>query len=306
MTKADLLIWKDINTWKIWEKVWEQQVYTWDKVMALVSEKLSLTPLDIGRKNTSLRLYPERGGIITSLRLNGTEILYRGMLDETLFDPSKSVKWGIPILFPNAWPLTQETQDQTWYTLPQHGFARNHAWIPQKKRTQWQIQQRLNSKDIGNLYGYDFNGEITNTIILAWNQCLLEYNITNNSQTKKLPISYWLHPYFDVPKGEKEEIEWMFEWGEQIKNEIENWSNGGTTRLDIPADHIVKFRIPWIGIITIEVSDDFEKLWIWSLPRKDFVCVEPVQNHENGIITNPRIIQPWKSLVSSVKIHLDK
>ena len=43
---------------------------------------------------------PERGGIITSIKFKGREILY---LDPaTLQDPKVNIKGGIPILFPNA------------------------------------------------------------------------------------------------------------------------------------------------------------------------------------------------------------
>lgn len=50
------------------------------------------------------------------------------MLDGTLYDRSKSVRGGIPILFPNAGFLTAEEQEDSGYSLPQHGFARTNEW----------------------------------------------------------------------------------------------------------------------------------------------------------------------------------
>ena len=47
---------------------------------------------------------PERGGIITSLKLGGKELLY--LDEETFRNPEVNVKGGIPILFPNAGPLS--------------------------------------------------------------------------------------------------------------------------------------------------------------------------------------------------------
>ena len=66
---------------------------------------------------------PERGGIITSMKLRSPEglkeVLY---VDQTTFDDStKNVKGGIPILFPNAGPI--ESPD--YPGMKQHGFARN-------------------------------------------------------------------------------------------------------------------------------------------------------------------------------------
>ena len=45
-----------------------------------------------------LRLVPERGGLVTEWLCNGRELLY---FDQLRFaDPTKSVRGGIPVLFP--------------------------------------------------------------------------------------------------------------------------------------------------------------------------------------------------------------
>ena len=70
---------------------------------------------------TQAKIAPERGGLVTSLSINNTEILY---LDrETFDDLTKNVRGGIPLLFPNAGPLKGGL-----YNLPQHGFARRMRW----------------------------------------------------------------------------------------------------------------------------------------------------------------------------------
>lgn len=271
-----------------------------------ILEPKILTPETITNKESSLSVYPNRGGIVTSLVLDGTEILYQGMLDETLHNTSKSVKWGIPIMFPNAWPLSDKAKEEFWYTLPQHGFARTNQWQLRTKGHH-QIQQSLESKDIVDTWNFPFEGTLHNTIILDTPQsCFFEYTLTNNSQNP-LPVAFWLHPYFDIPEWNKEDIAWLFKWGEQITNEIENWSNDGTTYLDIPEDKIIKFKIPWVGTITIEVSKDFKRLWIWSIPGKNFVCVEPVFWDEDTLVHENCIKVDWKSsLKSSIRISLEK
>ena len=66
---------------------------------------------------------PERGGIITSIKFRGTEILY--LDQETLENPAVNVKGGIPILFPNAGPIPDtSTAPAEFANLKQHGFAR--------------------------------------------------------------------------------------------------------------------------------------------------------------------------------------
>jgi galactose mutarotase-like enzyme len=75
-----------------------------------------------------LRLVPERGGLVTGWRCSGREMLY---LDQQRFgDPSRSVRGGIPVLFPicGGLPGDRLPLPQGEFTLPQHGFARDLPW----------------------------------------------------------------------------------------------------------------------------------------------------------------------------------
>lgn len=253
---------------------------------------------------SSITLYPERWGIITSLQLGWTELLFQGMLEETLHDTTKTVKWGIPILFPNAWPLTDEQQQITGYSLAQHGFARNNIWKIIDSPNANQIIQSLDSTNVSDTFGYPFDGMIINTIhLLDSRHCELEYTIQNRSGTD-LPISLGLHPYFDIPLGDKSAIEWNFAWGEQIQDEIDIWSSGGTTMLDIPMGGKLDIHIPWVGDISLLVSPDFQRVWIWSLPGKDFVCIEPVMGDPGNILDNPVLVPPYSEHKYWMKVWL--
>lgn len=254
--------------------------------------------------SVGVRLYPERWGIVTSLRFGDTEVFYQGMLDETLFDHTKSVKWGVPILFPNAGPLTEEQQKKSGYTLPQHGFARDNSWNIETSVIDNQLLQSLSSDNVANTSGFPFSGNILNAISVIYpDTCLFEYFIRNGSD-KPLPIALGLHPYFDLPEWDKSRIEWNFDWGKQIRDEIEKWSNGGTTKIDIPSDGILDVYIPGIGDIHIEVSLDFQRLWIWSLPEKDFVCIEPVMGDSWTLVEAPVLVPPNSEHTSFMKISL--
>ena len=119
------------------------------------------------------------------MRIRDTELLYQGMLDDTLHDMTKSVRGGIPILFPNAGFLTDEQKSETWWNLPQHGFARTNEWkVIESKTTNasvilakeesaqedekteqilrasvWQntqLIQSLSSADIPDTFGYEW------------------------------------------------------------------------------------------------------------------------------------------------------
>ena len=59
----------------------------------------------------------------------------------------------------------------------------------------------------------------------------------------------------------------------------------------MPEDGIVRVFIPGIGHLELGVSPDFRRLWIWSLPGKEFVCIEPMQGDDGNIVENPATIE---------------
>ena len=76
--------------------------------------------------DVTVEVVPERGALVTALRVGARDVLY---LDrDTLSDPSKNVRGGIPLLFLFAGKLVDETLVLTGTKMKQHGFARNRAW----------------------------------------------------------------------------------------------------------------------------------------------------------------------------------
>src|ERR1700690_249540 len=76
--------------------------------------------------DVTAEVVPARGAIVAALTVGGTDVLY---LDRaTLDDPAKNVRGGIPLLFPFAGKLADETFALTGTKMKQHGFGRNRAW----------------------------------------------------------------------------------------------------------------------------------------------------------------------------------
>jgi galactose mutarotase-like enzyme len=153
------------------------------------------------------------------------------------------------------------------------------------------------------MFGYEWQWGIENIITLSGSSVELRYSIANTGN-KELPISFWLHPYFSIPLWDKSVLEWNFAWGDFIAQDIENWSSGGTTRIDMPPDGIVRVTIPWIGELALHVYPDFRRLWIWSLPGQDFVCIEPMMGDDGNILRDPTVISAGGKNESWVRIEL--
>lgn len=84
---------------------------------------VSDTSIFVATHGDRLRVVPQRGGVVTGWLCHGPwgqrEMLYFDA--ERFADPSKSVRGGIPVLFPICGGLEGSA-------LSQHGFARDLPW----------------------------------------------------------------------------------------------------------------------------------------------------------------------------------
>lgn len=240
---------------------------------------------------------PERGGIITSIKFKGKEVLY---LDEaTLKDTKVNVKGGIPILFPNAGPL-ESTQ---FPSLQQHGFARNAKWQAQKEGNSF--TQTLNSNDdTKKVFPFDFSLSVGGRFNEDGSFSISQ-SVQNLGQ-EVMPVSSGLHPYFRVPNELKKDIKFNFPGGDLVEQNIEQWVNGEAIKaVSIANPGIpIEVSIPNLGTLVFDISPKYKRIWVWSQEGKDFICVEPVMRDKGGLVDDPEEIQVGETLEAEVKISL--
>lgn len=242
---------------------------------------------------------PERGGIITSIKLQGKELLY---LDEsTLKNPEVNVKGGIPILFPNAGPIPEEIKTKELENLKQHGFARESKWNISKEPDGFTETLDSNSKTKES-YPYDFKMSVKFSFG-SKNSFKIDQLVENNEKEKDMPISGGYHPYFNVPSSEKSNIKFNFEDGKKVEEQVNIWANGKAISIKNPNEPI-EVVIPNLGTLIFDISKEYERIWIWSMEGKDFVCIEPVMRDKGGIILNPEKIKPGEKHESSFSVTM--
>lgn len=250
-----------------------------------------------GLNNSNVSYCPERGGIITSIKFGGKEILY---LDEGTFRDTKgNVKGGVPILFPNAGPITESSD---FPNLEQHGFARKSEW--KNENTEEGFKETLvTDKETIKMYPYDFKFSVSGRFEKDGSFTMIQ-EIENKEENKDLPISMGLHPYFKVPNNRKGDIKFNFEGGKFIEGQVETWANGKAVSVDNPKIKdpcaVMEINMPSLGTLTIDASLEYKKIWIWSMPDKDFVCIEPVMRNKNGLVEDPKKIKPKETFLASV------
>jgi len=251
--------------------------------------------------NKDVSYCPERGGIVTSLKLKGKEILYFD--EETFKNKNESIRGGIPILFPNAGELKE---NNIYPYLKRHGFARDYEWKNEKIENGFKEVLHSN-EETKKIYPFDFIFSVSGKFEEDGSFTFIQ-EVENKEEEKEMPISMGLHPYFKVPNNEKGKIRFNFEGGEYIQTQIEKWVNGEYVSIDNPKvkdnDVVVEVSIPSLGTIKIDISTEYQKIWIWSMPEKDFICIEPVMRDNNGLLDNPEMVKPKGGFSAKVNFKL--
>jgi galactose mutarotase-like enzyme len=254
-----------------------------------------------GPNNGEVRYCPKRGVIITSIKLGGKEIIY--LDEETFKNVNTNVKGGIPILFPNAGPITENPE---FPNLAQHGFARNSEWQNEKIENGFKGSLQ-SSEETKKMYPYNFKLSVLGNFEED-GSFTFKQEVENKEEDKELPLSMGLHPYFKVPNIEKNNIKFNFEGGKFVEEQVEIWANGKAVSIDNPKakdpNAIMEVIIPSVGSLIIDASAEYKKIWVWSMPGKDFVCVEPVMRDRNGLIDDPEMIKPKEIFTARINFKL--
>ncbi len=271
---------------------------------AKISSKFKTETIQ-GPSGNEISFSIERGGIVKTMKLKGMEVLY---LDEETFEAEdQNVRGGIPILFPNAGPLRGE--HNPYPELKQHGFARTASdWQTEQMPVNQFSEKLISDEETRKMFPYDFELRMKGGLNEDGSITLAQ-EVTNLEKEKVLPIAMGLHPYFKVPNAEKQNLKFDFPGGEIVEKDFENWGSGGTTVIDNPKiknpEAVLKIKLPGLGVLVMDVSIEYKKIWIWSLPGQDFVCIEPMMRIEGGLIDNPQMVDPGKTFSAKVDFWLE-
>lgn len=247
--------------------------------------------------DSQVAIVPERGGIITSWQISGSEIFYLDV--ERFNDPSLSVRGGIPLLFPICGNLPEDTytlKGKT-YTLKQHGFGRTLPWTVTQQSTEDGASLTLTLKsndETRAVYPFDFQLDYIYT--LKGNTLEQRFRHTNLSD-QPMPFSTGTHPYFavtdktnlvfDIPSSEY-----------KIKSGSEVFAFNG--QFDFDQKEIDFAFINLTGqtatvkdgdsTLTISYDKHYSTLVFWTVKGKDFYCLEPWSGPRNALNTGNAII----------------
>jgi galactose mutarotase-like enzyme len=259
---------------------------------------------------------PERGGIVTSWKVQGQEIFY---LDTERFtSPELSVRGGIPVLFPICGNLPDNTyiHNGQSYSLKQHGFAREMPWevVSDTSDDRPSITLALSSSDHTRaVYPFEFRLEFTYS--LQGNSLIAQQRFTN-AASEVMPFSAGFHPYFLVLNKSQMQVNIPgTEYQDNVSKAVIPYSG----QFDWQQDEIdAAFRQLSAQTASVQDSDrglkltlhsskEFSTLVFWTVKGKDFYCLEPWTAPRNALNTGEHLLQlePGASLETSFELVVE-
>jgi galactose mutarotase-like enzyme len=250
-----------------------------------VDTALETLKLEDEATGASVSIAPARGGMVTRMSVGAVPVLF---LDEsTLADTAKSVRGGIPILFPIAGKLPGDRYEVGGraFTMKQHGFARNLPWtvVDESTRDGASVTLGLEASDATRAQ-YPFEFALRFTYRLRGGTLSVEQRFENRGR-EPMPIQPGLHPYFFLPDAAKASA--------RVDSDATRGFDNVTSRdvavtqpialagreVDLHLfDHGPRettLHRPGLPAVHIAFGEDQEALVVWTLPGRDFVCIEP-------------------------------
>jgi galactose mutarotase-like enzyme len=245
---------------------------------------------------------PERGGIVTGFDIRERRVLF--MDRETLRDPAKNVRGGLPVLFPSPGKLDEDAWAYAGRqgSMNQHGFARNMPWQVTELSAN-AVALRLTGNE-STLAQYPWDFTIEHMISVRGWSLRLEQTVLNRSAST-LPFGFGFHPYFFVPQAEKGETTIATRATRAFDNVKKQ--TVAIQGIDLTKDEVdlhlldhgsssSELRSP-LGGVELKASPEYTHWVVWTLAGRDFVCLEPWTCPGNALNTKEHLmlLEPGQS-----------
>ncbi len=230
---------------------------------------------------TRVSVVPARGALVSAVEVAGRQLLY--MDQTTLADRTKNVRGGIPLLFPFAGRLVDDHLVAAGTTIKQHGFGRNRAWDVVERSSERIVMRLVADDDTRAQFPFEFIANVEVEAVTDGVHLALE---TINTGQVPLPLAPGWHPYFACALADKGEV----------ASDVPGLARG---TLSDDREHDFGLVAPATGVthldplgITLSATPAMRHLQVWTLPGREFVCVEPFCGPANAINTPARALVP--------------
>ena len=246
-----------------------------------------------------LRVVPERGGLVTEWLCNGREVLY---FDQERFaDPAKSIRGGIPVLFPICGNLPDDRLPLACgdFSLKQHGFARDLPWQIELLGDQSGVMLSLNDcADSRRVYPFGFRIQMELRPLSASLEVSITIANTSASASEPMPFSFGLHPYFNVSDLSRTAVEGL---PDHCFNHLEMAGAETPAQLSRLAQGVDFLTHPGGPVTLVDEQagtrlqlqhhEPMDLTVVWTDPPRAMVCVEPWTAPRQALISGDRRLE---------------
>ena len=229
-----------------------------------------------------LRVVPERGGLVVGWRCAGEERLYFDA--ERFADPSKSVRGGIPVLFPvcGNLPGNELVLPQGSFSLTQHGFARDRPWQLEALASGDGLRLSLSdSSETRAVYPFAFQLSLEYRLEPSALAIQARVEHRGSAPVAAMPFALGLHPYFQVESLGQARLEGLpADCFDQLSVAAASTADQ-LQRLE----HGVDLRVDGAGlrpqlctgraVLELQMQPPFQHAVVWTDPPRPMVCLEP-------------------------------
>ena len=246
-----------------------------------------------------LRVVPERGGLVSEWLCNGREVLYFDQ--ERYADPAKSIRGGIPVLFPicgnlpnDSLPLASGT-----YTLKQHGFARNLPWTVELLEDQSGVRLCLvDTAETRAAFPFAFQVQMEIRPVASALEIVTTVSNTSEAGGEAMPFSFGLHPYFNVTDLAQTQLEGL---APRCLNHLEMADAETASQLSRLPDGVDFLTRPAGPVTLVDTAagtrlqlqhqEPMDLTVVWTEPPRPMVCLEPWTGPRQSLVSGDRKLE---------------
>jgi galactose mutarotase-like enzyme len=244
-----------------------------------------------------VEIAPARGAIVTSMRVGARDVLY--MDESTLFDPSKNVRGGIPVLF----PAPGKSENDEWHEgtrvrpMKQHGFARNLPWTVLGTSTEGGAMVSVElAANQGTIAQFPWMFRLRLVFVLSGSALRITSTVFNDAESE-LSFGLGYHPYFAVSDKAKARVDTRATKAfDNVAKQVVPFTGFDFTSKEVDL-HLLDhgstesaLHLPG-GRVEVAASHEFTRWVVWSLPERPFVCVEPWTCPGNALNTGEQLMR---------------
>lgn len=264
-------------------------------------------------RNTTATVLPAFGGVVSSLNVDGVEIL---RMKEDKLGIANCLAGGIPVLFPFCSKVKNDTYtvDGKEYTMPMHGFAKDMPFAVESVSQNSVIVYTTTTEAIKKQsYPYDFVLHIEYKV--EGKSLHVNAKIDNLSDSR-MPFYIGWHTYFRT--SNKKDTKFTFNMKEYTSylDGSKGVVEGNTIDLSQPLDHVFKGIGEKEMVLTnyadgyeaATIVDDIHKVLTICTAFDDSACIEPWTAVPNAINTGEllRYVEPNSSVSCGFEIRVKK